>query len=252
MCPSLNFVGEKATLLKINQPMKCTDSCLIRQHALFCCLSEDRLDSLLQKAKIVDYPANAVIFCEGEPANKFYFILKGCVKAYRTTHEGDEHLIDIINSGELIGDSEIFDQHHYYHNITETTQATRLLCFSSDLFRELVHQDPKTANNLLSYFSKVLQQKNYDLEVIINCPARERVLIYFRELIEDHIKNMNIIPKQIEINLSMPKCQLAARLAMKPETLSRVLSELRNEGMIHVVRQKVVIKKVNLLIEYTR
>ncbi|MCD8513385.1 MAG: Crp/Fnr family transcriptional regulator [Nitrincola sp.] len=196
MCPSLSFVGEKASQVKNNRSVKCTDPCLIRKHALFCCLSEDRFDSLLNKAKLVDFPANSLIFSEGEPANKFYFILKGCVKTYRTTQEGDEHLIDIINAGHLIADSEIFDQNRNYHSFAETTRASQLLCFSSEIFRDLVHQDQNAAHNLLSYFSKVLKQKNYDLEVMINCPARERVLIYFRELAEEYLDTERNLPKK--------------------------------------------------------
>lgn len=223
----------------------------VSKHELFCCLSTERFNSLLSKAKQVEFLPNTLIYCEGEPAKRFFFVLEGSVKIYRTTHEGDEHLIDIVRSGQLLADPEIFDLNHSYHNFAEALQTTKLISFSSDIFRELVHQDHQAAHNLLSYFSNALKKKNYDLEVMINCPARQRVLLYFRQLLNEYFVSNKKTSKNIELQLHMPKCQLAARLAMKPETLSRALTDLRNEGVINVVRQRVIIEKVNLLIEYT-
>lgn len=251
ICPTPNFASEVATNNSIQAAKKCTDTCLIRNHALFCCISVERFENLLDKAKILQFSNNSLIYGEGERANKFYYILKGNVKTYRTTQEGEEHLIDIVRTGQLLAEPEIFDDNNQYHSFAETIQATEVISFSIDIFRDLVQDDIHASHNLLVYFSKILKQKNYDLEILINCPARQRVLIYFRELVSEYLSDGKIKIKRLEIKLPMPKCQLAARLAMKPETLSRVLSELRSEGLIVVDRQKVVIEKLDLLIDYT-
>jgi CRP-like cAMP-binding protein len=251
ICPILNFVGEKSLESCEKETIKCTDSCLVRNHAFFCCFSTELFESLISKAKFINVMSNSLVYREGERSNKFYYVLKGSVKTYRTTQDGDEHLIDIIRSGNILAESEIFDQGNQYHNFAEALKYTEMIGFSIDAFRELVANNTQSAHNLLMYFSKILKKKNYDLEVMINCPAKQRVLIYIRELVDENILTNQVKNKKIEINLTMPKCQLAARLAMKPETLSRVLSDLRQEGLIDVDRQRVVIENMSKLIDYT-
>lgn len=237
ICPTLDSVGSSQISDEPDEKM-CADTCIVKNHALFCCMAVESTQRLIRRAKNIHIPSHRLIYGEGDQADKFYLIVKGSVKLFRPTQEGGEHIIDIVRSGHLLAESEIFDQKKQYHYFAETLQSTHMIGFSSVIFRELISRDVNASRKLLAYFSESLKRKNYDLEVMINCPAKERLLIYFRQLLEDnHERGLGVQP--VEIKLPMPKCQLAARLAMKPETLSRILAELKQEGVIHVSSRKI-------------
>jgi CRP-like cAMP-binding protein len=51
-----------------------------------------------------------------------------------------------------------------------------------------------------------------------------------------------------EVELPLPKCLVASRLAMQPETFSRILADLKSNGLIRVNRSKLFISDPQRLI----
>ncbi|EXJ09562.1 Crp/Fnr family transcriptional regulator [Nitrincola nitratireducens] len=242
ICPTLDSVGNSQAFDGSDEQM-CTNACMVKNHALFCCMAVEGAQRLIKRAKHIHIPSHRLIYREGDEADKFYLIVKGSVKLFRPTQEGGEHIIDIVRSGHLLAESEIFDQTHQYHYFAEALQTTQMIGFSTVIFREIISRDIDASRKLLAYFSDSLKRKNYDLEVMINCPAKKRLLIYFKQLLEDNYEKGGGV-QSVEIKLPMPKCQLAARLAMKPETLSRILAELKQKGIIHMSSRKILINNV--------
>ncbi len=52
-----------------------------------------------------------------------------------------------------------------------------------------------------------------------------------------------------EVKLPLPKCLVASRLAMQPETFSRILAELKTNNLIRVDRSKLYIPDLARLIQ---
>ncbi|WP_151702369.1 Crp/Fnr family transcriptional regulator [Nitrincola alkalilacustris] len=254
-CPTQISAGK---CIEVEQPdqhqpgeqTKCRDNCLIRQHSLFCCLNDDSFTTLISQARSIRFAAHQMIYREGEAASRFYLLLEGCVKLFRPTADGSERVIDAIQSYHTLGETDIFCQTHCYSCFAETLQPSHVISFPAAAYRELVAEDKQSSEKLINYFAESLKRKNFDLEVMINCAARERVIIYVRQLLSDMNATTQLHNKAV-VHLPMAKCQVAARLAMKPETFSRILADLKLEGLLDVVRSNILIADVSRFMRET-
>lgn len=54
---------------------------------------------------VADYKKNQVIFCQGEPAEAVFYILKGRVKLTVLSHKGKEAVVGLPDEGQFFGES---------------------------------------------------------------------------------------------------------------------------------------------------
>ena len=55
-----------------------------------------------------------------------------------------------------------------------------------------------------------------------------------------------------EVELPLPKCLVASRLAMQPETFSRILADLKSSGLVRVNRSRLFISDPQRLVEISQ
>src|SRR5690606_40717312 len=64
-------------------------------------LSADEIEAIATLAIERIYPKGSHIFCQGEPIENVYFIVNGAIKIYWTDPKGREHIINILEAGEI-------------------------------------------------------------------------------------------------------------------------------------------------------
>ncbi len=217
----------------------------IEAHPLFAVLDPVDMDHLYLRSKSLVLRPKQLLVRQDEPASRFFFVLEGNVKIFRLTADGTEKILGAVGPGSCLGEACLFKQDARYAAYAESLELCKLLALPSQHYRDLILGRPDYSRQVLAYLAQALHNKLQDLEVLTTQNATERVLSYLRQLLPSNVSAGNA--KSAVIELPMPKAMLASRLAMQPETLSRVLGALKRQGILRVDKRRLLIDQVAAL-----
>ncbi len=86
---------------------------------------------------------------QGQPAERFFLVLKGRVKLYRISTDGQEKVVEIIQAGQTFAEAVMFMQRSEYPVCAETLEAVQLVSFPNRLMLTLLEESPQTCLHLL-------------------------------------------------------------------------------------------------------
>ncbi|MCB2081605.1 MAG: Crp/Fnr family transcriptional regulator [Rickettsiales bacterium] len=188
----------------------------------YVCLSEEDKKMLCQHSMIREYDKNAHIFRYGKPTDHFYLICSGWVKIYCETVSGDEAIVDLLTTGNMVGEQAIFSSTAMF-SAQAVCSGTILLEMPVGVIRERLEQTSSFISCLLSTMVNQTYALRHQIKQLDADQASERVALFLRKLYK--------LKRREEFTLPFKKALLANYLGMKPETLSRALSALKNHGV---------------------
>lgn len=212
----------------------------IEKAALFKGLDKVFLQEILNNAKVKFYEEEKILFLEEDKALKFYILLDGAVKMFSRNSSGEEAIISIIEAGHFINDPfcELFC------SSAEVAKGSFILSISLPQFRNFLKSNATLTANMLFEMSTQNQEIFFQIKRAKLGDAQQRVGNF---LLRNSVKNDC---KATEIDLACSKSEIASYLGLRPETLSRILYKLQEDGEIAVEKNKIVLLKKNSLCTY--
>jgi CRP-like cAMP-binding protein len=198
----------------------------IGETPLFNGLPREQLEGLSRIAVNSIFRRGDTIFSEGDDADGFYILRTGRVKIFKLSFEGKEQILHIIGLGEPFGEAPVFSGGTFPAH-AEALEESRVIFFSKRAFIELIKKDPSIALNMLAILSRRLKQFTGLVENLSLKEVPQRLASYFLFM-------SNSKENEDSLELDMAKGQLANILGTIPETLSRILSKMVNQGLIRV------------------
>ncbi len=131
---------------------------LLKKIYLFKDLTNRELEKILKISKIEKYPANAVIFREGDRGDKFYVILKGKVRISKRVEGIGEEALAILGPGSFFGEMSLIDDFPRSADAI-TNEPTELLTISKEDFENLLFLDKDLAYSVLWAFLRTLSSR---------------------------------------------------------------------------------------------
>ena len=171
------------------------------------------------------------IFYEDEPATGFYGIISGRVKVFKLSSEGREQILHIFGPGEVFGEVPVFAGKKYPAS-ADAMEASRVLFFPRDSLIRLIEKSPTIALDMLAVLSRRLRSFTSMIDDLSlrEVPGRlARHLLYLSEQ-RQHSQ---------DLELNITKGQLASLLGTIPETLSRILTKMTEQGIIESDGRKI-------------
>ena len=165
-----------------------------------------------------------IIFSEGDAAIGFYVVISGRVKIYKLSSEGKEQILHIFGPGEPFGEVPVFTGQHFPAN-AEAMEKSRVFFFPRDSFIDLIKTNPSLALNMLAILSTRLRRFARLIDDLSLKEVPGRLAAYVLYLSEQG-KGAN------NLELTITKTQLASLLGTIPETLSRILRKMVEQGFI--------------------
>lgn len=195
----------------------------LRAIPLFAGLPRQSIEGIIDRARVAKRGSGAVLFLQGDPADRFYVVLDGWVKLWRETAAGEETVVGIFTRGESFAEAAIFDSGSYPVN-AETVAPVRLLSVPAKPLIDAIGSDQQMALRMLASMSRHMRGLVAQLEQVQARSAAERVAVFLLRLGPDGQDTH-------DIELPYDKSLVAARLGMRPETFSRALLQLRKIGV---------------------
>lgn len=217
----------------------------IHELPLFSGLSPDGLRDLLSVAAVRVHCKRKTLFLQGDPATHFFVVLSGWVKLYRLRPDGAEVVVEIFGAGESFAEGAMHMSGGYPVS-GEMVEEGRLLEVPTAAFGERVRQNPDLAISMLASMAVRLKAFVNRIEKAETQTAAQRVADFMLKFSRPGAPE----DKYVVVRLPYDKQLIANRLGMKPETLSRALSALREQG-VHVEGAQAEIRDLPALKRFT-
>jgi CRP/FNR family transcriptional regulator len=203
---------------------------ILRKTPLFATLPDDDLLRVADLAVSRRFAKKEAVFREGDRADGFFIVASGKVKVFKLSGEGKEQVLHVLEGGQTFAEAVIFEGGGYPAH-AEALTDTELLFLPKRPFVDLLERHPKVAIRMLASLSRWLKRMT-DLAESLSLKDVETRLVFY---LSEELKARGIPAKDgAELELAIGKNVLASRLGTVPETFSRTLKKLQDEGMIDV------------------
>lgn len=187
-------------------------------------------------------PKNTCSLNNLKTSNNFHFIISGRLKSYQIdNNSGRELTFFILKQGDVFDILCLLDgcEHDIYY---ESLERVVLLTIPMAEMKIWLREHPSVNKNLLPYLGRQIRTlEEYASSVtLINISTRLARLI---------LKNINSESQELELINDLSNEEIANLIGSTRAVVNRHLQEFKQDGIITIGRQKVVIKDLNLLLD---
>lgn len=197
----------------------------LKKSLLFSKLSNGELLIVKKYLKEVTYNKNSIIFSAGDKALALFLLRKGSVKLIKSTNSGKEQLLRIVKPNEQFAEAAMFSGKDYPVTAITETKST-LYSFNKNNLLELIKTYPKIALNMMGAMADLLRHLN-TLTSDLKLQSIETRLAKF-------LMDKYQVCTSKAFAIGCKKQDLAFRLGVTKETLSRTLGKFRKDNIIEV------------------
>ncbi len=214
----------------------------LKQVNLFKGMTPELRDMVEERTFMKEFEKGEKIFLGVDPAQNIYILKEGRVKISQE-HEGRELIKAILYPGEIFGETGLVGATTYND---EATALDRVLVCVMDVkyMQALMQLHPSLSLAVTASLGKKLQRMERKLESLIFKDAYGRVLELLMRMATDHgeLSNDGIV---LQHNLTHQ--DLANLTATSRQTVTTILNELRDAGLISLERKKIFVRDLDSL-----
>ncbi|HXV74336.1 MAG TPA: Crp/Fnr family transcriptional regulator, partial [Sphingomonadales bacterium] len=189
--------------------------------AIFTCEELDRLDAIMVSKS---FAPDETIFHQGDVLTHFATISEGVARAVHLLPDGRRTIVDFLAVGNFFG----LSPEGRYPYTAEAVTAARLCCYPRAKFAVLLREFPKLETRLLEIFqAKLVESQNRAAELARKLPP-ERLASFLLGL----AARPSFARGGGLVCLPMGREDIADYLGLTIETVSRIFTRFKTEGLI--------------------
>lgn len=210
---------------------------------LFGGLTSSELEAICEAGRFCRVEQDAFFFHQGDPADTWYLLLQGQVKMTQTGLEGQQILVRMVAGYEEFGAVALLSGLTYPLS-AHAAEDCQAIAWDRETINRLLTTYPPLALNAL----RLLAQRFRELQERYRELATERVE---RRVARTLLRLEQQAGRKIEhgtlINLSLSRQDLAEMTGTTLYTVSRILSQWEQHGLVKTGREKVIILDLSSL-----
>ena len=208
------------------------------QHApLFADISQTESREIVSRARERQFRRHQTIFLEGDPIRNVILLTHGNIKITQLGQNGSEVILRLVWSGELVGE-EGFSLQPKHSSTAQALDDAAVLVWDTSVFEGLADCFPLLRRNL----QNIVSQRLEELEKRYREVSTEKVA---SRLSNELVRLATKAGTASEIRLSRE--ELAQLTGTTLFTVSRLLSEWGNRGLVKVRRETVSVQNIEAL-----
>ncbi len=214
------------------EPFNC-----IKKVPIFKNLNESEMDEVIMISSHQKLAKGEFIYQSGDSIDKLYVIHEGKIKITRYSEDGKEQIIRILSHGDFLGELALFNEAKV-NTFAETIEPCVICLVESQRLKILMTQSPTLSMKMMHELSNRLEKAEAIIEQSNLYSAKAKVAKLLLELVKNNI-----------VRFETTKVNLSSSIGITPETLSRKLKELSDDGYIKVLTNKKIEIKDELGLE---
>jgi len=205
------------------------ETCVARV-PIFAGLTPDQQMEVARFARPIRVAAGEALYAPGRPVSRLMVVHEGSVKISHISPAGIERIVRVLKPGDVAGESAFLTGRWPDHFAIAMTPA-EMCVFDHDRLAALVRDLPDIALRMLQTLSTRLASAERLLAAITSSDVGARVAAYLLDLPAAPGSDGAVV-----VHLPMAKKDVASYLGTTPETLSRRLASLADDGVIRLGR----------------
>jgi global nitrogen regulator NtcA len=188
---------------------------------------------------IETFERSKTIFFPGDPAERVYFLLKGAVKLSRVYEAGEEITVALLRENSVFGVLSLITGHksdRFYHAVAFT--PVELLSVPIEQVEKALQEKPELSMIMLKGLSSRILQTEMMIETLAHRDMGSRLVSFLLILCRDFGTPSN---EGITIDLKLSHQAIAEAIGSTRVTVTRLLGDLRQDGMISIHKKKITV-----------
>ncbi|HET7499781.1 MAG TPA: Crp/Fnr family transcriptional regulator [Kofleriaceae bacterium] len=202
-----------------------------------------------------DFPAQTVLFEEGQPGDDMYIVVSGEIELRRQVGDA-ERVVAVLSPGEFFGEMAILNGRP--RSATAVVRAAaRLFVVDRTTFEAMLRARPEIALRIIRSLATRLDAANHHLELLLLPTPDHRVVSCLRHMAEDQIERAGLrLSQGAAIFVPAGPADIAARVGLGLEEVNPVLARLGAARLVLAARDAglakdgFVVPEVGRLLEF--
>lgn len=215
--------------------------CSLETGSIFRYLTPAEIDTINFEKDFRRYKRGDILYKEGNRISGFYCINSGIIKVFKTGLDGKEQIIRFAKAGDIIAYRSVLS------NELACTSAKVIedcqVCFiPSEILTQFIKTNPAYSLELLKLACHELGEANSFITDIAQKTVRERLAEILLLLVSDFgLDNEHFL------KISLTREELANIVGTATESVIRLLSEFKSDGLVELNGRKIkILNKRNL------
>lgn len=199
------------------------DSRILLETPLFAGMAQADLEILLNGSTVTEFPDGGRLFAQNDPADRFFLVLDGRVNLYALTEIGDQSIIEVFEAGLTFAEAAIFASGRFPLH-ADCIAGTRLLQIPAAPFLKHLSDNRGLAFKMLAALARWQRHLSGEIADQKSKSPGQRLGSFLLGLVGSN-------EGAVRVRLPLTKSELASRIGVTPESLSRTLGRLRTVGV---------------------
>jgi CRP-like cAMP-binding protein len=210
-------------------------TCKSRPNSHFACLGPEELETVNEHKSCIVYKKGQTIFYEGTRPMGLFCIHSGKIKVFKMGSQGKEQIIYLAKPGDFLGYRALLSEEFYAASATVLEEAQ--ICFvpKNDFF-ETLQRNPKLYTNMMKAVCHELGIMEDKIAMLAQKSVRERLATTLIMLKETYGMEGD---GSVLIDIALSREDLANIVGTATETVIRLLSEFKQDGLIALDKKKI-------------
>ncbi len=190
--------------------------------SLFECIEDELVARLADASQLKQTRRGEILFLQGDRSSELYIVAAGRVRLYRTSPEGAEKTLAVLNDGDVFGDLSAIDGLGR-SAAAEAMTDSQVVQVRARPFMMCVEGSPTLAVRLIKRLAEMLRETDESLDLLAFADARTRIASAL-------LKSSTQFGRVTELTHR----DIAAIASTARETVSRVIADLIDAGVLGV------------------
>jgi CRP/FNR family transcriptional regulator, global nitrogen regulator len=180
------------------------------------------------------------IFFPGDPAERFYFLVRGAVKLSRVYEAGEEITVALLRENSVFGVLSLITGNRsdrFYHAVAFTTPV-ELLSVPIEQVEKALKEDPELPMFLLRGLSSRILQTEMMIETLAHRDMGSRLVSFLLILCRDFGMPST---DGVTIDLKLSHQAIAEAIGSTRVTVTRLLGDLRDQKRISISKKRITV-----------
>lgn len=186
------------------------------------------------------------LYRSGDKFETIYIVRNGSLKTSMIDEEGREQILSFSKQGDVLGLNGLLAKSHFTES--KALETSYLCSISLSKYLNLASNHPVFYQALLEKMSRrIIEEEEHSL-MLITKNTKQRIATFLLDLVKHNIECG--LPNN-DITLQISRRDIGKYISAAVETVSRILSQLQDKGIIEVHGKHIQIKDINRLKMYT-